>query len=193
MNKFLIGGAAAAAILAGGGAVAQTAAPQPGAPAMQMHQRHMAGPMTRATVASHVQAMFARADANRDGFITKAEAEAVKQQMHGRMAERRAGTKRPDRAGVFDLIDANKDGMISREEFAARPQRAKMARHAGMRGMGGKMFDRADANNDGRVSLAEAQQAALARFDRADANRDGTISREERMQVRQLRQQRKAA
>jgi hypothetical protein len=48
------------------------------------------------------------------------------------------------------------------------------------------MFDRSDADKDGRVSLAEMQQAALARFDRADLNHDGTITPDERQQARQL-------
>jgi Ca2+-binding EF-hand superfamily protein len=43
----------------------------------------------------------------------------------------------------------------------------------------------ADANKDGRVSLQEAQDAALRRFDTADSNRDGRISREEMMQRHQ--------
>ena len=47
------------------------------------------------------------------------------------------------------------------------------------------MFEMADANKDGRVSLAEAQAAALQHFDMVDANRDGRISPEERMQMHQ--------
>ena len=45
----------------------------------------------------------------------------------------------------------------------------------------------ADANKDGRVSLAEAQTAALAHFDRADLNHDGKITPDERQQMRQQR------
>jgi len=47
------------------------------------------------------------------------------------------------------------------------------------------MFEMADANKDGRVSLQEAQSAALQHFDMVDANRDGQITREERMQMHQ--------
>jgi len=47
------------------------------------------------------------------------------------------------------------------------------------------MFEMADANKDGRVTLQEAQAAALRHFDMADANRDGQITPEERRQARQ--------
>jgi len=48
------------------------------------------------------------------------------------------------------------------------------------------MFEMADANKDGRVTLQEAQAAALRHFDMADANRDGQITQDERQQLRQL-------
>jgi hypothetical protein len=54
-----------------------------------------------------------------------------------------------------------------------------------MGGFGGHMFEMADANKDGRVSLQEAQAAALQHFDKADANRDGRITPEERRQMHQ--------
>lgn len=196
MNKFLIGGAVAAAIIGGGAAIAQN---MQTAPAMPMHRMHVAAPMTRAAVQSHVQAMFAKLDANRDGFITKDEAQAAGQQMHARMMERRtqgtAAGQSARRAQMFDRLDANHDGMITRDEFAAAPRpQGMMMRHAGMRGMGGmrgQMFERADINKDGRISMAEAQQAALARFDAMDLNHDGTVTPQERQQARQMRIQHK--
>jgi hypothetical protein len=54
-----------------------------------------------------------------------------------------------------------------------------------MGGFGGHMFEMADANKDGRVTLQEAQAAALQHFDKADTNRDGRITPEERMQMHQ--------
>jgi Ca2+-binding EF-hand superfamily protein len=180
MSKLLFGGAAA--ILAATAAFAQAPAPQvaPGQPA------RLAKPMTRADVQSHVQRMFARFDANRDGFITQDEVAAAKAQFAAR-ARSRAGKFDP--AKRFDRIDANHDGMISRQEFAAAPRGPQFgARMAGMRaGFGANLFERADVNHDGRVSLAEAQQLALQHFDRADLNHDGTITPEERRQARQLR------
>ena len=69
----------------------------------------------------------------------------------------------------------------------------KMRMHGG-RGMGafgGHLFDMADANKDGRVSLAEAQAAALAHFDKADVNHDGKITPDERQQMRKMRIERR--
>jgi hypothetical protein len=54
-----------------------------------------------------------------------------------------------------------------------------------MAGFGGHMFEMADANKDGRVTLQEAQAAALRHFDMADANRDGQVTPDERRQARE--------
>ncbi len=135
--------------------------------------------------------------------------------MHADM-ERRPGERGMhgmDRGAMFDKLDVNHDGMISRQEFvAAQPQveerRVMIMKEGGaagepgmpgMKGMGmhgmgmgmgmgfgERLFDMADTNKDGRVSLAEAQAAALAHFDRADLNHDGKITPEERQQAHQL-------
>src|SRR5690349_24765266 len=84
----------------------------------------------------------------------------------------------------------------SRQEWDARTaqrQQRAVAKGAegaragkrGMHGFGGRMFEMADANRDGRVSLQEAQSAALQHFDMVDANRDGQVTPEERGQMRQ--------
>lgn len=136
-----------------------------------------------------------------------------------RLAER--GVHIGDRGAVFDKLDTNRDGSISRQEFMSgrgevREQRVIVMRdgkgpmapgaipelrgHPGMKlrmmhmggmGFGGKMFDMADANHDGRVSLGEAQAAALSHFDRADTNRDGKITPDERKNVRIMRIERR--
>ena len=49
------------------------------------------------------------------------------------------------------------------------------------------MFRHADLNHDGKVSLAEAEKAALERFDRIDTNHDGVISDAERDAAHQQR------
>jgi hypothetical protein len=170
--------------------------------------------VTRAQVETRVRDMFARVDADRDGFVTQAEAQALRGATRGNRAERRQAReeRKQDR---FARLDANRDGSISREEFFARPDRgdragrrearaerraerqALRAERRGNRGGfaarlgGGRLFERLDADRDGRVSLAEATRARLAAFDRADANRDGRVTREERRAIRGDRQGRR--
>jgi Skp family chaperone for outer membrane proteins len=200
MKTLLIGGAAAAAILAAGAAFAQAAPVAPAAP--RAPQAHFAKPQTRADVQAHVSKLFAKLDTNRDGFVTKAEADAVHAQRAAKIGQRMAERG----ARTFERLDANKDGQISRQEWDSgrqmRQQRIAagepapggrmdgMHRMGGMHragmGFGGHMFAMADVNKDGRVSLAEAQQVALQHFDRADVNRDGTLTPEERRQAHQL-------
>ena len=206
MKKLVLGCVAAAAIAGGGAAIAQTA---PVAPVLPSPPAHVAKTQTRADVQAHVARMFARLDVNKDGVITKAEADAAQAQFVTRAKQRMADRgQNADRA--FDRLDANKDGQVSRHEFdagrVAREQREALRqpgehvggnvylhRKGGM-GFAGRMFEMADINKDGRVSLAEAQQAALQHFDRADLNRDGTLTPEERRQSReQMRTQRKPA
>jgi Ca2+-binding EF-hand superfamily protein len=179
-------------LFAGAGLLALAAVPALGQPG---GEGRFAQPLTRAAVQAQVQARFARADANRDGFVTRDE---VRARAEAGRAERQAG-RGERRARMFDRLDANHDGSISRTEFEARPAFRGNARgeRRGMRGQrfahrggamarfGGRVFETMDADHDGRVALAEANRAALERFDRVDANRDGTISPEERQAARE--------
>jgi Ca2+-binding EF-hand superfamily protein len=192
MTKVLFGGAAAAAILAASGALAQTAeTTQKPKPEQRGHATRTA---TRTDVQAHVSRFFSRVDTNKDGFVNKAEIDALQAQREDKTRTR--GEKRADRSGpgnMFDRLDANKDGVISRTEFDAAPPHAG-TRHAGMHRGVERMFEKADVNKDGRVSLAEAQQTALQHFDQADLNHDGQLTREERRQSRQqLRSQRQSS
>lgn len=189
MKELLMGGAALALAVP---ALAQVAsAPAPKAQnAAKVH--------ARADVQAKVARHFARVDANRDGFVTKAEADAAVQAFRGKRAEKRT----EPREHAFERIDVNGDGAITKAEWEAkqakRQQRVAARDHDGdgradrtragghgMGGFGGHMFDMADANKDGRVSLQEAQAAALQHFDMVDTNRDGQITREERKQMHQ--------
>ena len=167
--------------------------------ALAQHEGHDGpkGPTTRAELQKTLEQKFAEIDANKDGVITKAEADAQREKMKKQWAEKR--TERRDER--FAAMDANKDGQISKAEFdaahAARSQKwadarkeglredgdgdRKFGRH-GMRGHmnGGDMFARLDANKDGKVTRAEFTAKPLAMFDRADANKDGTVTPEER-------------
>ena len=186
-----------AAVLAGttGAALAQT----PGVAPMAPHgPGHTAMPQTRDAVVAQVRDHFARADANRDGYVAADEMKAMRGQRKAqRMAMRGPAAQRANPGAMFDRLDANRDNMISREEFE-RGRAVRAERGAGLRGQRmaargqGGMLRRADTDRDGRVSLAEAQAAALARFDRVDLNRDGRITPEERQQLRQQRRQQRA-
>lgn len=191
MKKIFFAGAALAAL------AAAPALAQPGGEG----RGRLTPPQTRADVQAHVQARFARADTNRDGFVTRDE---VRARAEGRRAQRqeRRGERRERR---FEQLDANNDGVISRAEFEAsravlggdRSERLatgaewrgrRFDRRGGrggmMAGFGGRAFAMMDLDRDGRVALAEAQRAALQRFDRVDSNRDGRISVDERQAAR---------
>jgi Ca2+-binding EF-hand superfamily protein len=118
-------------------------------------------------------AMFDRLDANHDGTITRGEFLAF------HSGEGRRGMRGAASADGPPM--AHGEGMAYREEASGpRPMR-----RAGMGGFGGRAFERMDANHDGRVSLDEANRAAMAMFDRLDANHDGVITPDERGAARQ--------
>lgn len=119
-------------------------------------QDRFAQPQTRAAVAAHVEARFARLDSNRDGFVTRDEVRARTEARREQRGERRAISA--DRRG------GGGGGMMA--------------------GFGVRAFAAMDKDGDGRIALAEAQSGALQRFDRIDSNRDGTISPEERQAAR---------
>lgn len=234
MRKLLLGGVAAAILTSAATAaqpapppppgVSQGTAPMPHARVPSVHPPMKAMKVqTRDDVIAHARAMFAKLDANRDGYVTREEATAGHKAMAGKFRDKRVTQRRmdrPDRGAMFDRLDANKDGAISREEFAAaQPRRERHVmvmrdghgpaealgapgqRHVrvmrmnriGARGHG-RMFERADADRDNRVTLQEMTSAALQHFDAADANRDGRLTPDERMQLRhQRRAQRQRA
>lgn len=116
-----------------------------------------------------------------------------------------------DPGAMFDKLDTNHDGVISRQEFMAghaqmherrviimrdeKTMHGTGAMDMPMHGMNsGRMVDHffgmADANHDGRVSLKEAEAAALAHFDRMDLNHDGRITSDERSQAHMMMHER---
>src|SRR4029079_12095832 len=124
--------------------------------------------------------MWARLDANKDGKLTQAEADAA---LSARA--QKTGKAPSTHAAMFARLDTNKDGTVTRAEFdAAAAQMHARIEQAGMRrgGFAGHMVEAADINKDGRVSQAEMQQTALQHFDRADLNHDGKLTPDERKQ-----------
>jgi hypothetical protein len=148
------------------------------------------GVLTRAEAQAHATQMFAKMDANKDGKLDAADRAARHAEMQ---------------AKIFERLDANKDGSISKAEWdqhgadraAKRAERgdkradAGEGKRDGMRGHHGKrggdrgmMSGKADTDGDKAISQAEFQTAALARFDAADANKDGQVTAEERQAQR---------
>ena len=125
-------------------------------------------PVTRAAFVANVDTSFKRNDANKDGFLTKAEIGATQaraaQQVQARLTVRRKE--------AFDKVDANRDGAISFSEFAAAMPVAKADD-------GTQAIAVLDTNKDGRVSTEEFRSPAVKRFDGIDKNRDGIASLDE--------------
>ena len=113
--------------------------------------------------------MFARRDADGDGFLGQAE-------LGRRWGER------------FEEVDADRDGRLSRAELQADRAygEGRRARAPGQaRGQG---RPRLDADDNGLVTLAEMQARVSVRFARLDVNRDGFVTRDERRAARAARQ-----
>ena len=129
--------------------------------------------------------MFDRLDTDHDGKITQAELEAERAARLAASGKSGKVSRRATSSSLFQHADANKDGIVTRAEFDAAIASGKIKlRQANMRGSAiVRLFDVADANNDGRVSLDEAQQAALRQFDSADLNHDGVLTPDERRQA----------
>jgi len=100
-------------------------------------------------------------DANGDGSITRAEAQAA-------------------RSSIFDRLDADDDGALDATERAALNGQGQMARSVAG----------ADANNDGRIARAELMSQPYRGFDRLDRNNDDVLSTDEIEALRNMRRSR---
>ncbi|HYC64349.1 MAG TPA: hypothetical protein VEC14_06440 [Reyranellaceae bacterium] len=102
-----------------------------------------------------------RFDANKDGFVDKAEWQSAQL---SRFAQR----------------DADKDGKLSADEMARRPAGATGVLPADAQNTRRTpFFRRLDADRDGFVSKTEYMADADRRFGRCDTNKDGRINAEE--------------
>lgn len=106
-----------------------------------------------------------KADADRDGFITREEYAAA-------------------RAAQFDRMDRNKDGSVTRADFG---RLARFKPDAVERLM--SVLSAADSDRDGRITRAELQSAPMPVFERGDSDGDGRLARDE---VEAIKAQRKA-
>lgn len=113
--------------------------------------------MTFSAGAAFAQDGMRGADANGDGLVTRAEAQAARERAFARLDADGSGFidagERPQGRGGDRLgrADGDNDGRVSRTEFLGQPMR---------------LFERFDANDDNRLDSEElaAAQAAMRRF-----------------------------
>ena len=198
MNKTFLSGAAVIALATGSALFAQAAAPAKPAPHRQQAE-------LRTDVQGHVAKMFARVDANHDGFITDAEMQAAGAAREAKVAEHaKERADKFDPAAMFARLDTNKDGKITQAEAdATRNARAQAKGKAPAKGHAAAgMFARLDTNKDSVITRAEFDVAAAqmhARMEQAgmhhgggfggrliqaaDLNKDGKVSTAEMQQM----------
>jgi Ca2+-binding EF-hand superfamily protein len=201
MRNLLLAGAAAAAIVAFVPAIAQTAPPAPPgvaegtAPGPRIETRIHRTPMmkaeTRNDMVAHAREMFGKLDSNKDGYVTKEEAEAAHHAMadaiHDKFAKRFADGDfpHPDRGAMFDKLDTNKDGSITRQEFMAAQPQFKERRVIVMRdgpGDGDQPVELDGGPGEPHVKIMRMHGMGGMpghMFESADANHDGRVSLEE--------------
>lgn len=184
MKTIALGLSMAALAFGGGAYAAQDLAQSPAGPARGTVRGDADGNgvLTRAEAQARAAQQFARMDATKDGKIDTADRQARREARRGEM---------------FARLDTDKNGQISRAEFmadrgpaAGEPGRAgkrgkhgmRHGRHGGPRGAMGPGMMRPGAK--GPMTEAQFTAAALARFDAMDANKDGQVTPEERQAAR---------
>ena len=100
-------------------------------------------------------AMLEKADANRDGYVSRPEYRTLRETQFGRLDR--------DHDGVARISD------LPRLAQSDKPE-AKRLR---------ELLQRADRDHDGRVTRAEFVDGPSPLFDRLDGDRDGRLSRRE--------------
>jgi len=123
---------------------------------------------TKAMAEAQAKAMFQRIDTNKDGKVTKAEADAAWAASRTAQDARRKQVLAAD----FAKLDTNKDGSISRTEFdAIAPQRTAPT--------ASPWFANNDIDRNGTVDANEAIARAQRGFEAIDKDNNGVLSAQE--------------
>lgn len=185
VRKTLIAGglAAVALTVAAGAAVAQQAQTERPARVLRA-DADRDGRISRAEFVDARVARLTAVDANRDGSVTREEMQAAGQARRAERADAR-----------FARLDANSDGSISRAEFdAPREARGERGYHR-MRGHRGPRAERAGMRRGaerGPIVIADARSRTEQAFARLDKDQDGFVTMEERASARTaMREQRR--
>ena len=148
----------AAALAMGGIAYAQMSGDKAGFDA------NSDGVIARAEAQAAATAMFAKFDANKDGKLDQSDREAHHQEMRGKM---------------FEMLDTNKNGSISQQEFMA----GRGPGREGMRGHGGPGMEGRRGGHDGSgMGMNHGRHGGghgMMMMQKADTNNDGAVSQAE--------------
>ena len=120
------------------------------------------GQVPRATYITVQDGEFRKMDADKDGQVTRAEAEAFQRAD----AVARAGQRA---RALFSQLDSDRNGQLSFSEFAKTQGGAPQVN-------GQPFIAQLDLNKDGRVSLVEHRAGKLRYFDNIDTDKDGTVT-----------------
>ncbi len=139
-DKFILTSTLAGALIVSAGIAVAEKGPGGGPPnperMFEMLDLNKDGEITREEAEKAREARFQSADSNGDGLLSPEEMTAARETRSAERQQRR-----------FAKLDTNEDGLLSPEEMAAGP---RGERHAGM-------FDRVDTNSDGKITVEEAQ------------------------------------
>lgn len=152
MMKKTLAAALLGATLLGGGAYAATQTAAPAAHGPMRADTNKDGVITRAEAIAAAEARFAKADANKDGKLTGDELRAMRPHRGGHFGPGRGmGQDGGMRAKLLERFDTDKDGKLSdSERVAAKAAREKMR---------AQMLAKFDTDKDGKLSPAEREAA----------------------------------